>query len=113
MKKNKPLQWAYGILMTYSSPNLSKVKVAVPSKMAEDEFPTRENTHLRLDLEKGYWIGGDLHIGFSTYLVYLTAIFLFFTVKQESIKHVEEILQDPGRQPSFSSHNVHAPVSQI
>lgn len=40
--------------MTYSSPNLSKVKVAVPSKMAEDEFPTRENTYLRLDLEKGY-----------------------------------------------------------
>lgn len=45
--------------MTYSSPNLSKVKVAVPSKMAEDEFPTRENTHLRLDLEKGLlnWMG--------------------------------------------------------
>lgn len=40
-------------------------------------------------------------------------MFLFFTVKQESIKHVEEILQDPGRQPSFSSHKVHAPVSQI
>lgn len=34
-----PLQWAQGRDITYSSPNLSKVIVALPSKIADDEFP--------------------------------------------------------------------------
>lgn len=34
-----PLQCAQGRDITYSSPNLSKVIVALPSKIADDEFP--------------------------------------------------------------------------
>ena len=37
-----PLQCAYGMFMMYSSPNLNSVKVADPSKMAEDELPSNK-----------------------------------------------------------------------
>lgn len=45
--------------ITYSSPNRRRVIVAVPSKMAEDEFPGGRKKTLFQDIDVKYWVTAE------------------------------------------------------